>query len=374
MGICGAKMSPEEKLQRDKSRQIAQRLKGKGKKEDKFHKMLLLGAGESGKSTLFKQMINLYGPGVTKEQQLSHLPVVFNNMVITMQEVIEQCEDYSALESKEAKEAQEFFDNDGYPTDGNDTNDFELVRFDDIVKGHILALWNDVGFQKTYEQRAKYQLRLNDSLPYFINRLQEGALTAPDYIPTEADILRSRIKTTGIIQKELVIDDAHFRIFDVGGQRSERKKWEHCFEDVRAVIFVSAISEYDQYLIEDPEMNRMHESLNLFDQIVNSRWFNKSSIVLFLNKQDLFQEKIAKIPITVCFEDFGEDEDTEGKDPHSYEDVSQYIQDLCVCMAPDDREIKTHVTTATDKDNARIAFDAVRESIIKGALEQIDVV
>jgi hypothetical protein len=42
-----------------------------------------------------------------------------------------------------------------------------------------------------------------------------------------------------------------FRIFDVGGQRSERKKWIHCFEDVHAIIFIIAISEFDQVLLED---------------------------------------------------------------------------------------------------------------------------
>lgn len=43
----------------------------------------------------------------------------------------------------------------------------------------------------------------------------------------------------------------HFRLFDVGGQRSERKKWIHCFEDVTAIIFCVAMSEYDQVLHED---------------------------------------------------------------------------------------------------------------------------
>ena len=43
----------------------------------------------------------------------------------------------------------------------------------------------------------------------------------------------------------------HYRLFDVGGQRSERKKWIHCFEDVTAIIFCVAMSEYDQVLHED---------------------------------------------------------------------------------------------------------------------------
>ena len=45
-------------------------------------------------------------------------------------------------------------------------------------------------------------------------------------------------------------------MFDVGGQRSERKKWIHCFEGVTAIIFCVALSGYDLVLAEDEEMNR----------------------------------------------------------------------------------------------------------------------
>lgn len=45
-------------------------------------------------------------------------------------------------------------------------------------------------------------------------------------------------------------------MFDVGGQRSERKKWIHCFEGVTAIIFCVALSDYDLVLAEDEEMVR----------------------------------------------------------------------------------------------------------------------
>lgn len=81
-------------------------------------------------------------------------------------------------------------------------------------------------------------------------------------------------------------------MYDVGGQRSQRRKWVYCFEDVRAVLFVVALSGYDMTLLEDTTVNRLEESLNLFEQIVNNRWFKEASFVLFLNKLDLFREKI----------------------------------------------------------------------------------
>lgn len=83
-----------------------------------------------------------------------------------------------------------------------------------------------------------------------------------------------------------------YSMYDVGGQRSQRRKWVYCFEDVRAVLFVVALSGYDMTLLEDSTVNRLEESLNLFEQIVNNRWFKEASFVLFLNKLDLFREKI----------------------------------------------------------------------------------
>jgi len=94
------------------------------------------------------------------------------------------------------------------------------------------------------------------------------------------------------------------RMFDVGGQRSERKKWIHCFEGVTAIIFCVALSGYDLVLAEDEEMNRMIESMKLFDSICNNKWFVETSIILFLNKKDLFEEKIAKSPLTICFPEY----------------------------------------------------------------------
>lgn len=95
--------------------------------------------------------------------------------------------------------------------------------------------------------------------------------------------------------------DVPASMLDVGGQRSERRKWIHCFDCVTAVLFCASLSEYDQKLREDDSQNRMKESLLLFDEICNSPWFRDTSFILFLNKTDLFREKIQRIPITSCF-------------------------------------------------------------------------
>lgn len=129
-------------------------------------------------------------------------------------------------------------------------------------------------------------------------------LVRPDFTPDEQDVLRSRAKTTGIIETEFDVDKTHFRMVDVGGQRSERKKWMHCFQDVTAVIFCVALSEYDLKLYEDDTTNRMQESLKLFKEICNNKWFTKTSMILFLNKKDLFEEKINRVDLAMCFPEY----------------------------------------------------------------------
>ena len=76
------------------------------------------------------------------------------------------------------------------------------------------------------------------------------------YLPNLQDILRTRVRTSGIVEEKYKIDGVDFSMYDVGGQRNERKKWIHCFDNVTAVIFVAAISEYDQVLYEDTTANR----------------------------------------------------------------------------------------------------------------------
>lgn len=134
--------------------------------------------------------------------------------------------------------------------------------------------------QTCFRRSNEYQL--NDSAEYYFNSI--ARIATPGYMPTEQDVLRARVRTTGIIETSFRYKDLIYRMFDVGGQRSERRKWIQCFEDVTAVIFVTALSGYDMKLFEDEKTNRIHESLTLFDAICNNKFFQDTSMILFLNK------------------------------------------------------------------------------------------
>ncbi|XP_017463777.1 PREDICTED: guanine nucleotide-binding protein G(k) subunit alpha-like, partial [Rhagoletis zephyria] len=139
-----------------------------------------------------------------------------------------------------------------------------------------------------------------------------------DYCPSQQDVLRTRVKTTGIVEVNFKFKGLLFRIFDVGGQRSERKKWIHCFEDVTAIVFCVALSAYDLLLAEDDEVNRMRESLKLFESICNNKWFLDTAIILFLNKKDLFEAKIRSSPLQICFPEY--------KGANTYEEAAAFVR------------------------------------------------
>ena len=151
-------------------------------------------------------------------------------------------------------------------------------------------------------------------------------------------------------------------MIDVGGQRSERRKWIHCFEDVTAIIFVVALSEYDQMLYEDRQQNRMKESLALFDTIINYEWFQHTSIILFLNKKDILSEKVKISPISKYFPDYY-------GDPSDVSAVQEFILDMYVDLnRSDTKSIYPHFTCAPDTENIRFVFEAVADTILTNNL------
>ena len=91
---------------------------------------------------------------------------------------------------------------------------------------------------------------------------------------------------------------------DVGGQRTHRQKWFQCFDSVSSIFFIASTSEYDQVLMEDIRTNRVQESRNVFDTIINNKIFEKIAVILFLNKVDLLERKVSKSNIQDYFPEF----------------------------------------------------------------------
>lgn len=292
-------------------------------------------------------MITIYGKGFPEEERKNYTSIVYNNIISSMKTLAQQVTRYGVV----------------HPENAEVLNYIVHQVKDDVIDvptgSAIMQLWNDPAIRAAYDHRADFQL--NDSAEYFFNRVH--FVMQSGYIPDEQDVLRSRVRTTGIVDNTFVIDRSKFQMFDVGGQRNERKKWIHCFEGVTAVIFVAAISEYDQKLYEDENTNRLVEALNLFEEICNSDYFQKTTMILFLNKRDIFNNKIMKVNLSNYFPEYpGPD-----RDPIT---AQEWIREQFVNRnVLRNKIIYPHITCATDTNNVAAVFNAVKETIIRNALQ-----
>jgi len=301
-------------------------------------------------------MVNIYGKGFSEKEKKAFVSIIYRNTIASIEELCKQ----SIELPKRGEEFSGCLVTD--PVAKVALHQVMEMKYQDgtmvpELVSNIKLLWADPGIQKTYSLRAKYQL--NDSASYFFEKIEE--ISKPDYLPSVQDILHARVRTTGLVESEFVIDHNRFHMFDVGGQRNERKKWIHCFQGVTAVIFVAAISAYNQVLFEDEEVNRLEEALNLFENICNSRWFRETAIILFLNKCDLFREKISVVPLTICFPTYS--------GPSTYEAATAYIEQEFLKRNHYKKPIYCHITCATDTRTMSVVFNGVKDIVVRGALE-----
>jgi len=160
----------------------------------------------------------------------------------------------------------------------------------------IKAMYESAAIQGLVADKEQ-KLDLDDNALYFLDKVE--AMGESGFLPSTEDILKVRDPTRTIETLDFQYGKAKFRVIDVGGQRMERPKWNLTGE-ITAVIFVCALTEYNQVLREDIKQNRLKESINLFDIACNRRYPDKP-ILLFLNKKDLFEQQIKETDLKVCY-------------------------------------------------------------------------
>ncbi|KAK9522816.1 hypothetical protein VZT92_019259 [Zoarces viviparus] len=354
--MAGCCVSAEDKENQRINEEIEKQLRRDKKDSRRELKLLLLGTGESGKSTFIKQMRIIHGGGYTDEDKKSYAKLVYQNIFTSMQAMTRAMEALSIS----------FAD----PQNQSHANSVLEVEVDKVEEFHqslavaIRSLWEDAGIQQCYDRRREYQL--SDSTKYYLTDLDR--ISQPSYIPDLQDILRVRVPTTGIIEYPFDMENVIFRMVDVGGQRSERRKWIHCFENVTSIIFLVALSEYDQVLAECDNENRMEESKALFKTIITYPWFQRSSVILFLNKTDILKEKIMHSHVATYFPEFtGPQQDTTS--------AQEFILKMYQEQNPDkDKQLYPHFTCATDTENIRFVFVAVKDTILRHNLKEFNLV
>lgn len=172
------------------------------------------------------------------------------------------------------------------------------------------------------------------------------------------------MKTTGVSEVVFEINNVQFTVVDIGGQRSERRKWIHCFDDISVVIFLGALDEYDMTLDEDVNVNRMDESLRLFRDMTGCIGIQPSAWILFLNKSDLFETKIKHTPLSNYFPDIKEEFGS------NYEEGCKYMQNLYEKNFKG-KKLYSFITCGLDTTNCKKVFTVVRETIINNIINSI---
>ncbi|KAF9015774.1 guanine nucleotide binding protein, alpha subunit [Hymenopellis radicata] len=350
MGICSSSPASDPAA-KARNEEIENQLKKDRMTARNEIKMLLLGAGESGKSTVLKQMKLIHHGGYNDQERDSYKEIIYSNTIQSMRAILEALPALSLNLSPANEGAKstilalpQQLDSDTLAPD---------------VASALSALWGDNAVTSAVVRAREFQL--NDSATYYFEALTR--ISDPGYLPTDQDILRSRVKTTGITETTFKVGELTYKLFDVGGQRSERKKWIHCFENVTALVFLVSLSEYDQMLYEDESVNRMQEALTLFDSICNSRWFVKTSIILFLNKIDLFQQKLPLSPLGDYFPDF-----TGGDD---YDLACDFLSKRFTGLNQSSgKQVYTHLTCATDTQQIKFVLSAVQDILLQQHLRE----
>lgn len=286
--------------------------------------MLLLGSGDSGKSTILKvsfiiahsSAMRYLRPFDQQMRVIHHVPfsaqeieifrqLVFSNLTVGLKYVLDAMQDMDLKVSEENVPHVELIEE---PVDIRDGDPFPLNYLEPLK-----SLWSDPNVQRAWERGneaalpEKYVPCLQTfvcgllisaiSLLYFFDSLDR--LFDPEYQPTESDIIQCRARTTGITETTFQLKDHEMLMVDVGGQKSERRKWIHCFQDVTSILFLVSLSGYDQCLVEDKDavsrstfmavtgvdvyshfdQNQMQDAMTIWDSICHSQWFKQTSIV-----------------------------------------------------------------------------------------------
>lgn len=270
---------------------------------DSSGRIVFIGASEVGKTFIIKQLRTIYAETSGYEQRtaeertrLYKLPLQIALIMFTKILCLQAKEFGISFDTRERMlESQYMCDLD--PHEVYSTNS-EIVG--QKVWNVLRDLWKDSGIQQTFMRRTEFSLP--DYSLYLFSQVDR--ICSSTFVPTVDDVLHDYLKTTQATSDWIIINTREYKVVDVGGRAGERRKWSSAIKKSNTYVFVAALSHYNESAPDDPETNRLQDSLNLFDKVCNSYFMKEADLFLILNKVDILKDKLRNSPLNEFFAEY----------------------------------------------------------------------
>lgn len=350
----GLTADPETKAALQRHVEIQKYLTDEEKERKRIFKALLLGSRGSGKSTVTKQMRIIYSTGFSEEERRQARPVIIAGFLKDFKNLLDFMDCEGVVFGTESVKSSVNLIQNAEPGDSLDRTLCDSMK----------DVWQDSDCRQAVS--GTRILDLYENLLYFFNSIDR--LADPCWLPSNQDMVQARstaiqpgVSTISTISEfSFNLPERSQMTWNMVNLRNSisNRKWMHYFDDIHVVLFVAPLSDYDQYLIEDSSQSHMHEWMVLFDSVINSQRFMHKSVILFLNKCDLFKKKIAVSPLSKHFPDF-EGSDTDASAPFTY--FKDRFQNL---NRNPGRRVYTYFTTANDTSSMKFVMEAVHDTMM----------
>jgi GTPase SAR1 family protein len=218
----------------------------------------------------------------------------------------------------------------------------------------VQELWKCDPIQQTYARRTEFWIL--DACGYYMSNCHRFVQST--FVPNDYDIVMSRRRTTGIVEAQFMDEGAKWTVVDVGGQRSERRKWMLCFDGVDAVIFFVNSAGFNRPLFEDNQVTEHQEALQLLESTFSNKIFKDTPVFLFFNKLDLFRDALDRgRPIGKYFPEY--------KGEMMEIPMLDHLSKLYQTKMPNGKPLaQVHFISACNRNDCQKGFKRVREYLI----------
>ncbi|KDQ51428.1 hypothetical protein JAAARDRAFT_41095 [Jaapia argillacea MUCL 33604] len=310
-------------------------------------RVLLFGLSGSGKSTILNKL-RLSESLKFSEDELDMYSLVIKKVLIRSAYALRVAMQKHALRCSYPSNEKSADRIGAYAAENIHEPSIPQVTMDDIR--HFLADPSIASIRKL--ARVDYC----DNADFFLDEAQR--ICEPGYRPSDEDILRARKPMSNEIQRlRIGVAQLSVHLLEIGHLTLDYKQWVRHLDGITSVVFCSALSDYDTHMVA---------SLELFDMLINSPWFYRSSVVLLLTKTDIFKGKLPQVPMERFFPNYtGASDANKAAKYLLWRHLQCNRQQLC-CYP--------HLTSLTDNYLRPLVFAAIKETILHNALRDSGII